>query len=159
MPAQNCCDAPLAVKAHAAVTAPDDLAVPLAESGICCDAQHRLCPCGLDNKTHIEPAQKTEEVSMRITIFGSAILAGVLLASIADSRVWSPALAEETLTPIENAPCGWFTRLYPGAWGTDHKIQINPRISIARISFGPGTYQLADGTDAYDYLEQRCGDE
>jgi hypothetical protein len=96
---------------------------------------------------------------VRTPVFGSAILAFVFLASIADSRVWSPALAEETLTHIENAPCGWFTGLYPGAWGTDHKVLINPRLTIARVSFGRGTYQLADGTDAYEYLEKRCGED
>jgi hypothetical protein len=96
---------------------------------------------------------------VRKAVFSSAILAGVLLAPIADGRVRSPALAEETLTHIEKAPCGWFTRLYPGAWGTDHKILINPRIIVEKISFGRGTYQLIDGTDAYEYLEKRCGED
>jgi hypothetical protein len=86
-------------------------------------------------------------------------LAGVLLAAIADSRVWSPALAEETPAHIEKAPRGWLARLYPDAWGTDYKILINPRIIIAKISFGRGTYQLTDGTDAYEYLEKRCSED
>jgi hypothetical protein len=30
---------------------------------------------------------------------------------------------------------------------------------IEKITFGRGTYQLADGTDAYDYLEKRCGED
>jgi hypothetical protein len=73
-------------------------------------------------------------------------------------RVWSPALAEETLMQIKSA-CGWFTRLYHDAWGTDHEILINPRIIVEKISFGRGTYQLTDGTDAYEYLEKRCGED
>jgi hypothetical protein len=96
---------------------------------------------------------------VRNAVFGSAILAGLFLASIADSRIWSPALAGETLTHIEDAPCGWFTRLYPGAWGTDHKIQVNPHLIIEKISFARGTYQLIDGTDAYEFLEKRCGED
>jgi hypothetical protein len=93
---------------------------------------------------------------MRKVIHRTLILAGMLLAPEMASRDWSAAAAE-TLTHIENAPCGWFTSLYPGAWGTDHKILINPSVVIESLSFDQGTYQLADGTDAYDFLERRCG--
>jgi hypothetical protein len=94
---------------------------------------------------------------VRTSVFGLASLASSLLAPIADRHHWSSALAEETPTRIENAPCGWFTQLYPGAWGTDHKIMINRYVVIENISFGQGTYQLADGTDAFRFLEKRCG--
>lgn len=94
---------------------------------------------------------------MRNALFRAAILAGVLLAPIAGGRNLSPALAQQPPTRIENAPCGWFTSLYPGAWGTEHKILINPRIIDEQFSFGRGTYRLADGTDAYEYLQRKCG--
>ena len=93
---------------------------------------------------------------MRNVIFSSVILTGLLMVPIADGHYWSPAAAAEPPTLIENAPCGWFTSVYPGAWSTDHKILINPRIVIEKMSFGRGTHQLVDGTDAYDYLERRC---
>jgi hypothetical protein len=95
---------------------------------------------------------------MRITIYGSAILAGLFLAPIAYAHDWSASSAEESPTRIESAPCGWFTQLYPGAWGTDHKILINSDVLIERISFSRGSFQLADGTDAAEYLERRCGE-
>jgi hypothetical protein len=96
---------------------------------------------------------------VRNVIFASAILAGVLLAPIMDGRDLSPALAEKAPTRIQDAPCGWFTSLYPGAWGTDHKILINLHSVIENASFGRGTYRLADGTDAYEYLQRKCGKE
>jgi len=96
---------------------------------------------------------------VRSMIYSSALLAALLLAPFVDGRNPTPASAAENPTPIENAPCGWFTSLYPGAWGTDRKILINPRVAIERTSFGRGTYQLADGTDAYDYLQKKCGQD
>jgi hypothetical protein len=92
---------------------------------------------------------------VRNALYSAVILAGLLFAPVADGR----ALAGENPTPIQDAPCRWFVRLYPGAWGTDHKILINPRLVIERVSFGQGNYRLADGTDAYDYLQRRCGDD
>ena len=89
--------------------------------------------------------------------FSSAILAGLLFAPIVDGHCLSAAFAEQAPTRIQDAPCGWFTSSYPGAWGTDHKILINLQVVIENISFGPGTFQLADGTDAYDYLQRKCG--
>ena len=35
---------------------------------------------------------------------------------------------------------------------------INPRTVIAKTSFGRGTFTLADGTDAFEYLERKCGE-
>lgn len=94
---------------------------------------------------------------MRNVIYRSTILAGVVLAPLVTGGNWSPAAAANNATHIENAPCGWFTSSYPGAWGTDHKVLINPGLVIERMSIGRGTYRLTDGTDAYDYLEKRCG--
>jgi hypothetical protein len=95
---------------------------------------------------------------LRNAVYGSAILAGLLLVPITGGRDYSSALAEEAPARIENAPCGWFTQLYPGAWGTDHRILIKPDLVIDRTSFGRGTFQLADGTDASEYLEKKCGE-
>jgi hypothetical protein len=97
-----------------------------------------------------------QEVSVRKIISSAMALAGVLLVPAVVSRDWSAAAAE-TVAHIENAPCGWFSNVYPGAWGTDHKILINRNVIIERMSFARGMYQLADGTDAYDFLEKRCG--
>ncbi len=93
---------------------------------------------------------------MRKILYSLAIAAGVFVVPALVDRDGSAAVAG-TLTQIENAPCGWFTSLYPGAWGTDHKVLINPNIVVEGMSFGRGTYQLADGADAYDFLEKRCG--
>lgn len=90
-------------------------------------------------------------------VYITTILVGILLAPIADGRDRSAASAEETATRIENAPCGWFTQAYPGAWGTDHRILINAALVIEKVSFSRGTYRLADGTDASEYLEKKCG--
>jgi hypothetical protein len=96
---------------------------------------------------------------MRGAVYGPAILAGTLLVSMVSGRVWPTASAEETATRIEDAPCNWFTRLYPGAWGTDRKIAVAGNLVIEKTSFSRGTFQLDDGSDAYDYLEKRCGEK
>ena len=94
---------------------------------------------------------------MRNIIFGSAALAGMLFAPIADACCWSTASAAASPTRIQDAPCGWFTSVYPDAWGTDHKILMNLHVIVENGSFGRGTFQLPDGTDAYEFLQRKCG--
>ncbi|HEY5067595.1 MAG TPA: hypothetical protein VIJ04_22560 [Xanthobacteraceae bacterium] len=95
---------------------------------------------------------------MRNALRGVAILAGLFLAPAVGSHDRSSASAKDDSTRIENAPCVWFSELFPGAWGTDHKIMINPQTVIAKASFGRGTFTLVDGTDAFEYLERKCGE-
>lgn len=95
---------------------------------------------------------------MRNALCGVAILTGLFMAPVIGSHDRSSASAKDNSTRIENAPCVWFTELFPGAWGTDQKIMINPQTVIAKTSFGRGTFTLADGTDAFEYLERKCGE-
>ena len=80
---------------------------------------------------------------MRTIVFSSAVLAGVLFAPIVDGHHWIAALADQSPTRIQDAPCGWFTSLYPGAWGTDHKILMNLRVVVENASFGRGDLSIA----------------
>jgi hypothetical protein len=126
-----------------------------AASAFHCDWRHRVRSCAPDNSVRRHRLKAAEDF-VRNAVYGSVILAGLFLVPIADGRVRSAA-AEEAATRIENAPCGWFTQSYPGAWGTEHRILIVPGVVIEKISFSRGTFQLADGTDASEYLEKRCG--
>jgi hypothetical protein len=89
---------------------------------------------------------------VRNALWAVAILAGLFLAPVIGSHDRSSVSAKDNSRRIENAPCAWFTELFPGAWGTDQTIMINPRTVIAKAWFGRGTFTLADCTDAFEYL-------
>ena len=65
--------------------------------------------------------------------------------------------AQEAPTPLENAPCNWFAKARGDSWGTDHVVQINDQQAISGFTFVRGVLKTNSGTDAYDYLQQKCG--
>jgi hypothetical protein len=65
--------------------------------------------------------------------------------------------AQELPTPVQDAPCRWFAKPHGESWGTDHVVKINDQQTIAGFSFIRGDLKLTNGTDAYDYLERKCG--
>jgi hypothetical protein len=67
------------------------------------------------------------------------------------------AIAQELPTPVQDAPCSWFAKAHGESWGTDHVVKINDQQAISGFSFIRGVLKLNNGTDAYDYLEQKCG--
>ena len=82
---------------------------------------------------------------MRNALCAVAILTGLFLAPVIGSHDRSSASAKDNSTRIENAPCVWFTELFPGAWGTDQKIMINPRTVIAKTRSAAGPSHLPMG--------------
>jgi hypothetical protein len=70
--------------------------------------------------------------------------------------VATSALAQELPTPVQDAPCNWFTKIRGESWETDHVVKINDQQAISGLPFIRGVLKLNDGTDAYDYLEQKC---
>jgi hypothetical protein len=66
------------------------------------------------------------------------------------------AIAQELATPVQEAPCSWFAKAPGETWGTDHVVKINDQQTIAGFSFVRGDLKLRNGTDVYDYLEQKC---
>ena len=97
---------------------------------------------------------------MRNALWAVAILAGLFLAPVIGSHDRSSVSAKDNSRRIENAPCAWFTELFPGAWGTDQTIMINPRTVIARKGLvrPRDLHTSADCTDAFEYLERKCGE-
>jgi hypothetical protein len=67
------------------------------------------------------------------------------------------AAAQEAPTPLENAPCNWFAKASGDSWGTDHVVQINDQQAISGFTFIRGVLKTNSGTDAYDYLQRKCG--
>jgi hypothetical protein len=64
--------------------------------------------------------------------------------------------AQESLTPVQKAPCSWFAKIHGESWKADHVVKINDQQAIWGLPFVRGVLKLNDGTDVYDYLEQKC---
>ncbi len=59
---------------------------------------------------------------------------------------------------LVEAPCGWFVKTAPYVWSANHVIRVDTwGVVSGLISFGPGSYRVDDGTDAYELVERKCG--
>ncbi len=70
----------------------------------------------------------------------------------------SPAYAWDQPPLLADSPCGWFVKTAPGVWSSNRVIRVDAwGAASGLLSFGPGTYKIDDGTDAYELIERKCG--
>jgi hypothetical protein len=70
----------------------------------------------------------------------------------------SPADAQAILPLLVDAPCPWFVKTAPFVWSTNHVIRVDTWGVVAGpLSVTPGHYRVDDGTDAYEFIERKCG--
>jgi hypothetical protein len=81
------------------------------------------------------------------------------LAFVFQASILMSAAAQEAPTPVQDAPCSWFAKIQGDSWGTDHVVQVNDQQAISKFSFIRGVLKTNSGMDAYDYLEQKCGNK
>jgi hypothetical protein len=68
------------------------------------------------------------------------------------------AHSQELPRLLSDAPCNWFVKIAPDVWATHHIIRADTwGIVNGQLAFGPGTYKVDDGTDAYELIERKCG--
>jgi hypothetical protein len=69
-----------------------------------------------------------------------------------------PAPAHERPPLLVESPCGWFVKMAPDIWSTDHVIRVDTWGAVTgALWFRPGMYRVDDGTDAYEFIERKCG--
>ncbi len=85
------------------------------------------------------------------------LLAALSFSLMAPAFAQSPPFARQPPLLVE-APCGWFVKTAPFVWSANHVIRVDTWGVVAGlISFGPGSYRVDDGTDAYELIERKCG--
>jgi hypothetical protein len=68
------------------------------------------------------------------------------------------AAAYESPPLLVDSPCTWFVKTAPDVWSTNHIMRVDEwGIVAGQLSFGPGTYKVDDGTDAFELVERKCG--
>jgi hypothetical protein len=84
----------------------------------------------------------------KISILITALFAALL----------SPAYAEMPPPLLVDSPCGWFVKTAPEVWSTNRIVRVDTwGLVNGLLSFGPGAYRVDDGTDAYEFIERKCG--
>jgi len=82
-----------------------------------------------------------------------AIAIGAVFASLI-----SPVSAQARPPLLVDSPCGWFVKTAPDIWSTNHVVRVDTwGLVNGLLSFGPGSYRVDDGTDAYEFIERKCG--
>jgi hypothetical protein len=80
-------------------------------------------------------------------------IAAVLLAASMPT-----VTAQERPPLLVESPCGWFAKTAPYIWSTNHIIRLDTwGVVTGLLWFEPGKYRLDDGTDAYEFVERKCG--
>ncbi len=70
----------------------------------------------------------------------------------------SPVYAQAGPPLLADSPCSWFIKTAADVWSTDHIVRVDTwGVVNGPLSFGPGTYRVDDGTDAYEFVERKCG--
>ncbi len=70
----------------------------------------------------------------------------------------APAYAQILPPLLVDSPCSWFAKTVPDVWSTNHIVRVDTwGVVKGPLSFGPGTYRVDDGTDAYEFVERKCG--
>jgi len=87
----------------------------------------------------------------------------------------APAFAQAVPPLLVEAPCGWFTKFVIDrnsgaqtasalpqpvryAWGAKHVIRLDTfAVVTGKLLVTPGLYRVDDGTDAFEFIERKCG--
>jgi hypothetical protein len=59
--------------------------------------------------------------------------------------------------PLQDAPCIWFSKALKGWHIDNHDVKLNKETSARNSIIERGVVKMDDGTDAYDFLDRKCG--
>ncbi len=71
---------------------------------------------------------------------------------------YAQVLPQELPPLLVESPCGWFVKTAPNIWSTDYVMRVDTWGAVTgKLSVWPGRYRVDDGTDAYEFVERKCG--